>query len=102
MKFIAQRKLLYSLKDDGVRREFTIRLGAPYIVDEQMAGFPIGQDVYGCHVEIEGIEGLNVIYPEVYGADSLQAVNLASNVEAFLKKLQNKYDIYWLCGDPYF
>jgi hypothetical protein len=98
-KFIAERKLLYSLKGSGVRKEFVIRLGAPYVVDEHMVGYPVGKGFSGCHVEIEG---LNETYSEVYGADSLQAVNLASNVEPFLKRLQKKYDLYWLSGEPYF
>jgi hypothetical protein len=102
MKFIAERRLLYSLKGHNVRHELIIRLGVPYVAKEHVVGFPIGKDVYGCHVEIDGIEEMDAIYPEVYGADSLQAINIASNVETFLKRLGKKYDLYWLSGDPYF
>lgn len=98
-QFIAERKLLYSPKGSDVRREFVIRIGVPYPVEEHMVDFPIGNGFAGCHVEIEG---LNETYSEVYGADSLQAVNLASNVEPFLKRLQKKYDLYWSSGEPYF
>jgi hypothetical protein len=98
-KFIAERKLLYSLKGSDVRREFVIRLSVPYIVEERMVGYSVGKGVAGCHVEIEG---LDETYSEVYGADALQAINIASNVEPFLKRLQKKYDLYWSSGEPYF
>jgi hypothetical protein len=98
-QFIAERRLLYSQKGSDVRKEFVIRIGLPYTVKGDMVGYPVGDGVAGCHVEIEG---LNETCSEVYGADSLQAVNIASNVEPFLKRLQRKYDLYWLSGDPYF
>ena len=99
-QFIAERKLLYSLKGDNTRKEFVIRLGAPYFVQGGMVNFSVGEEgCWGCHVEIEG---LNEKYSEIYGTDSLQAVNIASNVEHFLKRLQEKYDLYWSSGEPYF
>jgi len=98
-KFIAERKLLYSLKGSDLRKEFIIGISDIYIVDKDMAHYPVHEGYAGCHVEIEGLDEK---YPEVYGADTLQAVNLASNVEPFLKRLQKKYDLYWLSGEPYF
>jgi len=99
-QFIAERKLLYSLKGGNTRKELVIRLGAPYFVQEGMVNFSVGEKgCWGCHIEIEG---LNEKYSEVYGADSLQAVNIASDVEPFLKRLQEKYDLYWSSGEPYF
>ena len=99
-EFIAERRLLYALKGSDIRKEFAVRLGAPYLVQEGMVNFSVGGDgCWGCHVEIEGLDEK---YSEVYGADSLQAVNLASNVEPFLERLQKKYDLFFLSGDPYF
>lgn len=100
-QFIAERKLLYSLKGGDTRKEFVIRLGAPYLVQEGMVNFSVGKEgCWRCHVEIEGLD--EKYLEEVYGADSLQAVNIASNAEPFLKRLQKKYDLYWLSGEPYF
>jgi hypothetical protein len=100
-QYIAERKLLYSLKGSNTRKEFVVRLGAPYLVKEGMVNFPVGKEgCWGCHVEIEGLD--EKYLEEVYGADSLQAVNMASNVESFLKRLQKKYDLFWLSGEPYF
>jgi len=99
--FIAERTLLYSAKDGDVRKEFIIRLGAPYFVREGTVSFSVGEDgCFACRVEVEG---LNETYPEVYGADSLQAITLAANaIEPFLKRLQKKYDLYHLNGESYF
>lgn len=99
MKFIAERRLLYSLKGSNERKELVIRLGIPYQVEEGMMDYPTGEGFAGCHVEIDG---LDEEHPEIYGADTLQAINIASNVEPFLKRLQKKYDLYWLSGEPYF
>lgn len=99
--FIAERKLLCSAKGSDVRTEIIIRIGAPYFVREGTVSFAVGEEgCSACHIEIEG---LNEPYPEVYGADSLQAITLAANaIEPFLKRLQKKYDLYHLNGESYF
>ncbi len=96
---IAERKLLYSKKGGSERKDFSIRISKPFVVDENMAKPPIEKGFVGCNVEIVGLDEK---YPTVYGADSLQAVNLASNMEPFLERLQKRYDIYWVDGNPYF
>lgn len=101
MQFIAERKLLYSLKHSDTRTEFTIGISAPFLVQQGMMDFAVGeQGCSGCHV---GIVGLDEKYPDVYGADSLQAVSLASGaVASLLKRLSKKYDFFHLSGEPYF
>jgi len=98
-KYIAERRLFYSAKGSNERKELIIRLGTPYQVQEGTVSFPVGGGVVGCHIELDGLDEK---CPEVYGADSLQAINIASNLEPFLKRLQKKYDLYWLSGEPYF
>lgn len=97
--FIAERKLLYSLKGSEIKKQFAIRIGIPYVVEKDVTRDPTGDSYVGCHVEIAG---LDETYSEVYGADSLQAINLASNVAPFLRRLQKKYDLFWSSGEPYF
>ena len=97
--FVAKRKLLYSLKGCDIRKEFVIGIGAPYPVNQSSVAYAIGGEVSGCDLRLEGLDEED---ETIYGADSLQAVSLASNVEAFLKRLQRKYDLFWLSGEPYF
>jgi hypothetical protein len=98
-KYIAERKLLYSEKGSNDRREMVIRIGVPYLLEVGMVSFPIKQGFAGCHIDIDGI---NETYPDVYGADTLQALQLATNIEPFLKRLQKQYDLFFVTGEPYF
>ena len=45
-----------------------------------------------CTVEFIGIPG--VTRSDVYGADSLQALQLAANIEPVLQRLSKHYDFY--------
>lgn len=98
-KFIAERKLLYSLKGSDIRKEFAVGICAPYPVEQSMVSYPIGEGFAVCELRLDGLDEEG---EKFFGADSLQAVNLASNVEAFLKRLQQRYDLFWLSGEPYF
>jgi hypothetical protein len=89
-KCIAERKLLYSPKSSDERIELIIRVGEPYWVKEGMAACPIEY------------EGLIEDYSDVCGADLLQALHLAADVEPFLKSLTKIYDFYFPTGEPYF
>ena len=53
----------------------------------------------GCRIEFDGLPEEPM---EVFGADSLQAVHLASNIDSYIKILEKKYDIYWPTGERYF
>ncbi|MBL8712979.1 MAG: hypothetical protein JNM12_08770 [Alphaproteobacteria bacterium] len=99
--FIAERKLLCSVKGSESRKEIIIRIGAPYPVQDGSVSFPVGEEgCAACHIEIEGLEET---YPEIYGADSLQAITLATNaIEPFLRRLQKRYDLFYLNGEAYF
>ncbi|PZQ96907.1 MAG: hypothetical protein DI533_15210 [Cereibacter sphaeroides] len=92
--FVAERKLLYSKKDSEARFEFAVRIGMPYIVDDG-----IGESASCCRIYFEGLDEQA---RTIFGMDSLQAVNLASDVEHLLEWLHKKYDIFWLTGEPYF
>ncbi len=98
-KFVAERKLLYSDKGSDKRKELIIRIGLPYQVESGMVDFPVGNGFVGCHVEVDGLEEE---YSEVYGCDAIQALNIASDLEPFLERLQKKYDLFWFSGEPYF
>lgn len=97
---IAERRLLCSVKGSDIRKEIVVRIDAPYIVDEKMVKFPVSKGVVGCHIELDGLEKKH--QHDVYGVDAIQAINIATNIDPFLKKLSKKYDFYWEFGEPYF
>lgn len=97
---IAERDLLYSLKGKTARQKLVIRIGAPYLVDEGMVNFNFDLGTAGCTIEIDGLP--ENLAEEVYGADSLQALALATDVDPYLRGLEKKYDFYWPSGEPYF
>jgi len=92
--------LLYSLSGSEIKHKFMIRICTPYVVDENMVNFSVGEGLVGCRIETEGLE--NECHHEVYGVDEIQAINMATNVDPFLERLGKMYDIYWLSGEPYF
>lgn len=97
---IAERELLYSLKGKLKQHKLVIRIGAPYPVDESVVSFKFDPGTAGCTIEFEGLP--ESLVEEVYGADSLQALALATDVDPYLKGLGKKYDLYWPSGEPYF
>lgn len=90
-QFIAERKLIAVLKDTGERKEVTYRVGVPY--------WAPGEEFASCPVEFEGIFSE---LADSKGIDELQALHLASDLDGFLVMLKEKYDFYWLSGEPYF
>jgi len=100
-KLIAERKLFYTEKNSSSRKEFSVGIGEPYLVDPKTVNFDVGQGVFGCQIKTIGLDTEPYT---AYGADSLQAANLASNaVDFFLKQLQKKYDFFYQDdGSPYF
>lgn len=90
-QFIAERKLIAVRRDTGERKEVTYRVGVPY--------WASGEDFASCPAEFEGMFSE---LTDSKGIDELQALNLASDLDGFLVKLQGKYEFYWLSGEPYF
>jgi len=98
--FIAERRLLFSPKGGDERSELIIRIGAPFVVEEGSVDFPVSDSTSGCRVEFDGLAAGNL--RTVYGADLLQALQLAADVEPTLERLRKKYDFYFPTGEPYF
>ncbi len=99
-KSIAERELLYSLKGKSTRQKLVVRISAPYLVDESMVNFKFDHGTAGCTIEFDGLPESFV--EKVYGADSIQALELATDVDPYLKCLEKKYDFYWPSGESYF
>ncbi len=104
--WIAKRELLYSIKGSNERNNLIVRISEPYLVEKGTVNFKFSEGTAGCTVEFVGLneyyiyEGENA--HEIYGADSIQALELAVDIEPPLKRLSKKYDIYFPCGELYF
>jgi len=98
-RYIAERHLLFSGKNDGVRKNLTVGICAPKVVAQDKVQFSVDGVMSICHVDMEGLDEHSF---DVYGTDSMQAVNLASNIEAVIKRLSDEYDFFWASGEPYF
>ena len=53
-----------------------------------------------CTVEFDGLPDETL--GDTYGADSLQALQLAADIEPVLKRLSHRYDFYFPTGEGYF
>jgi len=98
VNYIAERTLLYSEKNTQTTKKMVVKISEPYIATENDVTFPVDGVTAGCHVEIEGLDEAGY---ELYGMDSLQAINLASNIDPLIERLSGKYDIFWHTGEPY-
>lgn len=98
-KYIANRNLMCSKKGSSKQMPLKVMLSAPYLVEPASVSFPIEGECYGCRIDIGGIEEEGL---DIYGVDAMQAINLASNLEPLLKRLEKKYDLFWDTGEPYF
>jgi hypothetical protein len=97
---IAERHLLFSAKGNSERKPLVIRLFAPRLVDPASVSFEVAPGTAVCAVAFDGIPDETLT--ETYGADSLQALQLAADIEPVLKRLSNRYDFYYPTGEGYF
>jgi hypothetical protein len=95
---IAERKLLFSLKGNDEKKSLSIRVFAPHLVEEGTVNFQISPGMARCVVAFVEIDQK----AEFYGMDSVQALALTANLDEYLKHFDNKYDFFWLTGEPYF
>ncbi len=97
---IAERRLEFCEKGSSERKPLLIRIFAPQPVDATSSLFRPDADTASCLVEFDGIPDAN--RGEIYGADSLQALQLAVDIEPILKQLSKRYDFYFQTGEGYF
>ncbi len=97
---IAKRLLKYSVKGDHRRHALEVRIYAPHVLTVGCVAFEFDAGAAGCRWEIVGLpEAFDDV---AYGADSLQALQLAADVEPVIRSLQGKYDMFFPTGEPYF
>lgn len=99
-EIIAVRQLRWARKGEQAQSEFTIRIGTPFVVVPGSVNFPVSDGTGACRRCFDGfpIE----IDDTIYGADLLQALQLAADVDSTLKLFSDRYDFFFLTGAPYF
>jgi hypothetical protein len=97
---IATRHLTYSAVGNDERRALEIRVFAPFEIIDGAVSFRFDAGAAGCRWEIDGLP--EAVADTSYGADSLQALQLACNLEGVLRSLRPKYNLYYQTGEPYF
>jgi hypothetical protein len=99
-KAIAERHLLFSAKGESERKPMVIRIFAPRPVDPASVSFQVAPGTAVCSVEFDGIPDETL--GDTYGADALQALQLAADIEPVLKRLSKHYDFNFPTGEGYF
>jgi hypothetical protein len=97
---VAERHLLLSGKGQSDRRPLVIRIFAPRQLDPASVSFQVAPGTAVCSVQFDGMSGEPA--GDTYGADSLQALQLAADIEPILKRLSERYDFYFPTGEGYF
>jgi hypothetical protein len=69
-------------------------------VEASAVNFAVDEDTAGCVVSINGLP--EEIIETYYGADLLQALQLAADIEPLIQRLSKKYDFFFPSGEPYF
>jgi len=98
---IASRNLQYVEKGSSVKKNLVVKIHRPFELKDGDVSFSFDPGTAGCAIEYDGL-GTDYYDHVVYGADTLQAIQLASNIEPCLKGISKKYDLYFETGEPYF
>ncbi len=100
-EMIASRTLKTKHRITGEIGELSVEIHRPYLLKEGMVDFPIHAGVSGCSVRVVGL-GTDQYDQEVYGGDTLQVLQLASDVEGMLKHISQSCELFFKDGEPYF
>lgn len=95
----AERPLLCSTKNGSTRTEVVFRVSKPHVTTASEAGSVADGETCTCEVTIAGLNEPSIKY---FGMDSVQALQLASDLDPLIKRLSATYDFFWPTGEPYF
>lgn len=98
--WVAKRDLVYSPKGSNERFNLSVRVYAPFELQVGSVDFDFQPGTAGCIVQTFGFP--KDVKETVYGADSLQALELACSVDGFLRRFRGDFDLYFPDGEPYF
>jgi hypothetical protein len=99
---IASRKLQFTSRDNATRRDCTVGITAPREEAPREAIDGVRPDPLAvCEVVFDG---LSLPAIQVHGADSLQAIALAADIDTTLRGLEREHglEFFWDDGSAYF
>ncbi len=96
---IAEFELYYAEKGSDKKTLFSISITKPTLVDNDLEHKSTRVGFYFSKVEVKPFEEFSY---SVYGADAMQAIHIASDIDFILDKLNKNYDLYCADGEPYF
>ena len=97
---IAHRRLFVSEKGRNTRHELSIHISHPRFLSPTELPFTSDVDVAACNLEIVGFK--EPYTQTIYGADLIQALQLAVDIDPILESYTEYYDLYFEDGEPYF
>ena len=100
-QLIARRRLLYTSQDNAKPFPFAVGVTAPREVSTGTNDEALHDAMAACDIVFEG---LDVAPIEVRGADSLQALQHACDIDPVLRGLQRShgFEFFWDDGSVYF
>ena len=95
--FIAERRLLVKDLETGSNFETKVLITEPATPDPSSVKFELEEGVMACGVRITAIDA----EPVYFGADGIQALELATNLNGFFSRFKSRYNFCYLDGEPY-
>jgi hypothetical protein len=98
---VARRKLLFSTADNGTPRPCTVGITPPREVVTGTDDEALHDAMAVCEIVFDGFEIAPI---QVHGADSLQALAMACDIDPFLRDLERRsgFEFFWDDGSAYF
>jgi hypothetical protein len=98
---VAQRMLLYTSPDNATPRPCTVGITAPRDVATASDDTALQDAMAVCEIVFEGLAAPPI---PVHGADSLQALAMACDIDPYLRGLERQqgFEFFWDDGSPYF
>jgi hypothetical protein len=89
-KWIASRELKIVSKETGERKTLRVLIGIPWKGEND--------EFATCVVRFDGLFECDTT---ATGVDTLQALQLAANIDLMLAGFKDRFDFYWESGDAY-
>ena len=96
---VASRSIAFAERKGGLKGVLEIRIMQPFLLPDERFATNGWQGLFGRRVTFDAFPRLDY---EAKGADAIQALELAVDIDPVLRRLTDQYDLSFLDGDPYF